>query len=196
MSISELIPDQELVDKLHNNDIDAFDQIFKRYSDRLYGFTFKYLKSKEETEGVIQDVFLKIWENRNKIKKETSLKSYLFTITYHKMCRIFRSRQLKLKYVETINGKQSTVVDSEEQIEYSTVLEMVDNFIGKLPQKQKTIFIKSRKEGKSTREIAEEMNLSAGTINNNISLALKFLRTHFSKEGIFLILFSLLLIFP
>ena len=45
MSISELITDQELVEKLHNNDIDAFDQIFKRYSDRLYGFTFKYLKN-------------------------------------------------------------------------------------------------------------------------------------------------------
>ena len=100
MAINEHQSDFELVEKLQKGDLDAFDQIFKKYGDRLFGFAFSYLKSKEETEGLVQDVFLKIWENRKNLKKESSLKSYLFTIAYHNMCRLFRKKQIHEKYLE------------------------------------------------------------------------------------------------
>ena len=60
--------DYELVEKLQKSDLEAFDQIFNKYCYRLFGFALKYLKSKEDTEGLIQDVFLKIWENRKNLK--------------------------------------------------------------------------------------------------------------------------------
>ncbi|WP_340112954.1 RNA polymerase sigma factor [Maribellus mangrovi] len=189
MPINENIPDYELVRKLHGDDVDAFDQIFNRYGDRLYGFAYKYLKSKEETEGLVQDVFLKIWENRKKLKKESSLKSYLFTIAYHNICHLFRKKQIFLKYIEESKVVETKTIDLEKQLEYEATLSQVDKLIDKLPGKQKEVFIKSRKEGKSTSQIANEMNLSPGTVDNYISTALKLLRKQISGEDFALLLF-------
>ncbi|WP_167618188.1 RNA polymerase sigma factor [Maribellus sediminis] len=189
MPINDNIPDYELVRKLHEDDVEAFDQIFKRYGDRLYGFAFKYLKSKEETEGLVQDVFLKIWENRKKLKKESSLKSYLFTIAYHNICHLFRKKQIFLKYIEESKVVETKTIDLEKQLEYQATLSQVDKLIDQLPGKQKEVFIKSRKEGKSTSEIAKEMNLSPGTVDNYISTALKLLRKQISGEDFALLLF-------
>lgn len=182
--------DSELVEKLRNGDIDAFDQIFKKYGDRLFGFTLGYLKSKEETEGLVQDVFLKVWENRKNLRKESSLKSYLFTIAYHDMCQIFRRKQIHEKFLEENENSAYLTTNLEEQLEYKATLEQINNLIERLPEKQKVIFNKSRREGKSTKEIAKEMNLAPGTIDNQISAALKFLRNHISENN-----FALLLLF-
>ena len=181
--------DYELVEKLQKGDLEAFDRIFERYSDRLFGFALKYLKSKEETEELVQDVFLKIWENRKNLKKESSLKSYLFTIVYHNMCKIFRKKQIHIKYLEEKDSLENESINLEEQLEYKATLEQLDILIEKLPEKQKTIFIKSRKEGKSTKEIADEMNLAPGTVDNQISAAIKFLRGQISGKNFALLLF-------
>jgi RNA polymerase sigma-70 factor (family 1) len=190
MAINEYKSDYELVEKLRKGDIEAFDQVFKKYGDRLFGFALSYLKSKEETEGLVQNVFLKIWENRKNLKKESSLKSYLFTIAYHNMCEIFRKKQIHEKFVKERSITIDATLNLEKQLEYKATIEQVDQLIDKLPEKQRIIFIKSRKEGKSTREIAEEMNLAPGTVDNQISAALKFLRKHISGNN-----FALLLLF-
>lgn len=189
MAVYESTSDYKLVDKLQKGNVDAFDQIFKKYGDRLFGFVFKYLKSKEETEELVQDVFLKIWENRKNIKKEFSFKSYLFTIAYHEICAIFKQKHIQVKIKEDFLLNKNQAVNLEEQLEYKSVLEFVDKLIEKLPEKQKIIFIKSRKQGKTTREIAKEMNLAPGTVDNQISMALKFLRENLPNNNLLFILF-------
>jgi RNA polymerase sigma-70 factor (ECF subfamily) len=194
MALNKNISDEELVEKLRKGDIEAFDAVFEKYSNRLFGFALKYLKSKEETEGLVQDVFLKIWENRKTLKKDASLKSYLFTIAYHNICKIFRKKQLHGKLKEEIGLTSEISVDTEEQINYHSTLEQIEQLIEKLPPKQRAIFEKSRQEGKSTREIAEEMHLAPGTVDNNISAALKFLRKHISGGNLALsLLFAVFL---
>lgn len=189
MAIKENKSDADLVDKLRSGDIDAFDQVFKKYGDRLFGFALSYLKSKEETEGLVQDVFIKIWENRKNLKKESSLKSYLFTIAYHDMCQIFRKKQIHEKFLEEKSATSDSTLKMDEQLEYKETLEQVNKLIARLPEKQRIIFTKSRNEGKSTKEIAEEMNLAPGTIDNNISATLKFLRKHLSGNNFALMIF-------
>jgi RNA polymerase sigma-70 factor (ECF subfamily) len=184
MTINNNSSDEELVEKLRKGDIEAFDAVFEKYSNRLFGFAMKYLKSKEETEGLVQDVFLKIWENRKALKKDASLKSYLFTISYHNICKFFRKKQLQGQLKEEIGLATGISVDTEEQIDYHSTLEQIEKLIEKLPPKQRAIFLKSRKEGKSTREIAEEMHLAPGTVDNHISAALKFLRKHVSGSNL------------
>ena len=66
--------DYEMAEGLQKGEMEAFNAIFKKYSARLYGFLIKHLKSEVETEGLVQNVFLKVWENRKNIKKEHSLK--------------------------------------------------------------------------------------------------------------------------
>ncbi|MCW3787325.1 RNA polymerase sigma factor [Plebeiibacterium sediminum] len=184
--------DYDMAEGLQKGEMDAFNAIFKKYSSRLYGFTIKHLKSEVETEGLVQNVFLKVWENRKNVKKEHSLKSYLFTIAYHEMVHVFK----KKKIFFDISAESAVSIRSdyelEKQIEYKFVLEEVDKLIDLLPDKQKQVFIKSRKEGKSTKEIAEELNISPGTVDNNISAALKFIRKHISSSNPAFFLFFIL----
>jgi RNA polymerase sigma-70 factor (ECF subfamily) len=186
--------DYDLVGQLHKGNVEAFDQIFNKYGNRLFGFALSYLKNREEAECLVQDVFLKIWENRKKVKHETSLKSYLFTIAYHELCHIFRKKQIHENFLVNKKSTSDLTVNMEEQMEYKATLEQVDKLIEQLPEKKRTIFIKSKKEGKSTKEIAKEMNLSPGTVDNQISSALKFIRSRISKNNFMLLLLFALFI--
>jgi RNA polymerase sigma-70 factor (ECF subfamily) len=188
--------DNDLVERLQNGDIEAFDTIYSKYSGKLYAFGLKYLKSTDETEELVQSVFLKIWENHKKLKKESSFKSYIFVIAYNDICNLFRKRNYRQKFInEMIYENQVASESAEEGIDYQSVLDHVNKIIDELPEKQKTIFLKSRIEGKSTKEIAKEAGLSPGTIDNYISESLKYIRNHIPKENLpVILLFNLFLL--
>lgn len=190
----DLIPgDIELVERLQKGDVEAFDLIYNKYSRKLYAFGLKYLRSTAETEELVQSVFLKIWENYKNLKKESSFKSYLFTIAYNDICKLFRKRNYLQKFVsDTLYENTQSSSETEDGIDYQFVLERVQQIVEKLPEKQKNIFLKSRQEGKSTKEIAEEVGLSPGTVDNYISESLKFIRSRLQNENLpVLLLFSL-----
>jgi len=188
--LKELDTDNELIDKLWIGDVEAFDRVYQRYAGKLYAFSLKYLRSKEEAEELVQSVFLKVWENQKNLKKNTSFKSYLFTIAYNEICNLFRRRKYQQDFIAKI-GIESSVTsgETENQIEFQFVLEQVDQIIARLPEKQKTIFLKSRQEGKSTKEIAEELGLSPGTVDNYISESLKFIRSNLKDKAFSTLLF-------
>lgn len=181
--------DNELVDQLINDDTIAFDKIFEKYSSKLYGFALRYLKSESDAEELVHNVFVKIWEKRKTIKRESSLKSFLFTITYHDILKHFRKKSFHHEFLKDSIYSENLTDNSSERIEYNSILEYVDKLIEQLPEKRKLIFIKSRKEGKTSKEIAKELNLSPGTIDNNISEALKFIKQGIKKESLAFVLF-------
>ncbi|HAZ03245.1 MAG: hypothetical protein A2W90_08645 [Bacteroidetes bacterium GWF2_42_66] len=191
-----LPPDNELIENLRKGDVEAFDLVYKKYAQKLYAFSLKYLKSVEETEELVQSVFLKVWENQQNLKTETSFKSYLFTIAYNEICNLFRRRKYQQKFISrTTTENQKTFEVTEDQIDYKFVLQQVEMILARLPEKQKIIFIKSRIEGKSTKEIASEHGLSPGTVDNYISEALKFIRANLKDEHLAVLLFLSLFFF-
>jgi RNA polymerase sigma-70 factor (ECF subfamily) len=185
--------DSILVERLQRGDIDAFDEIYAKYSGKLYAFGLKYHRSSADAEELVQSVFLKLWENHKHLKTESSFKSYLFTIAYNDMCKIFRKWNYQQKFInETLYENAQSATDIEGGIDYQSVLDQVEKIIDKLPERQKTVFRKSRLEGKSSKEIAKEVGLSPGTVDNYISEALKFIRNKMQNESLPLILFFLL----
>jgi len=188
------VPDDNiLVEKLQKGDIESFDSIYNKYSGKLYAFGLKYLKSTDEAEELVQSVFLKVWENYRNLKKESSFKSYLFTIAYNDMCKLFRKRNYQQKYIgDSIYENSESCVEMEDKIHFQSALDLVQKIIDKLPERQKTVFVKSRFEGKSTKEIAEEIGLTPGTVDNYISEALKFISRRLPGEKLpAILLFSL-----
>lgn len=182
--------DKELVGSLQRGDAGAFDKLFGKYANRLYAFGLKYLRSKEDAEGLVQGVFLKVWENRKKLKQEDSFQSFLFTIAYNDICNIFRKRLNERKYQEKLMLElDESLIVSDERVDFKSVLEQVDRLIEQLPEQQKLVFLKSRREGLSSKEIAGELNLSPGTVDNYISAATKFLRSRIGRDNIALLLF-------
>lgn len=182
--------DNELVERLQKGDVEAFDCIFNKYSGNLYAFGLKYFRSKVEAEELVQSVFLKVWENHKNLRKESSFKSYLFTIAYNDICKLFRKRNYRQKFIDdTLYENSHASYDVEDSLHYQSVLDRVREIVDELPEKQRTIFLKSREEGKTTKEIAEEVGLSPGTVDNYISEALKFLNKKLNKETLPVLLF-------
>jgi RNA polymerase sigma-70 factor (family 1) len=184
--------DSEIVERLQKGDVEAFDMLYEKYSGKLYAFSLKYLRSVHESEELVQSVFLKCWENHRSLRKESSFKSYLFTIAYNDICKIFRKREYHRKFLEDIMHKNTeSSSESEDSIYFQSVMERLQQIIDRIPERQKTIFLKSRQEGKSTKEIAKEVGLSPGTVDNYISESLKYIRSHLLNKNLLLLLFVL-----
>jgi len=190
------INDKTWVEALQKGDTNAFDQLFGKYSGRLYAFGLKYLRSREDAEGLVQGIFLKVWDNRRQLRNDTSFQSYLFTIAYHDLCNIFRKRTAERQFKEKLALEFSLKENlADSRADYKSVLEMADAIIEQLPETQRVVFRKSRFEGLTTKEIAAELHLSPGTVDNYISAALKFIRTRMEKENLAILLFGSLWIF-
>jgi len=189
-----VIPEEKsAVIKLKRGDLEAFDFLYELYANRLHAFGMKYLRSEADAEELVQSVFIKLWENRKKVDSELSFRSYLFTIAYNDICKLFRQKKYLKKYVaETLYGSEMFSSVSEESSDYRSVLKEVDRIISLMPEKQKRAFLKSKLEGKTSREVAAELGLTAATVDNYVSAALKTLKAGIKKENLSMMLFMLL----
>jgi RNA polymerase sigma-70 factor (family 1) len=188
--LDKFLPDIDLVKRLQSSDLKAFDIIYDRYSGKLYSFGLKYLRSTAEAEELVQSVFLKLWENHKHLNPDLSFKSYIFTITYNDICKSFRRKNYMQNFInEELLQNTDSSLETEQSIEYQSLLSRVQQIVEKLPERQRIIFKKSREEGKTTKEIAKELNLSSGTIDNYISAALSFLRKQLKSEDLALVLY-------
>ena len=188
--------DRQLVESLKKGDLFAFDQLFSKYNRKLYYFSKSYLISKEDSEGLVQEVFLIIWKQRKELKTHLSFNSYLYTITYNAIRKHFRKKIREKKYLnkflEDFDEKHNTTAIS---IEYNNLNELVNKAIDKLPEKRKLIFWLSRYEELTNEEIAKQLHISKKTVENQIHQALKLIRNQLGKETLFTILFYFLFIF-
>lgn len=163
----------------------AFESLFEQYSQKLYRFSYSYLKSESESEDVVQEVFLKIWENRANLKTGTSFQSYLFTIAFNSIRKSFnkkaRQDQFHNDLFEFLSVDNSSL---EIHPDYEALLSKLDTAIDQMPTRRKEIFLKRKKEGKSVRDIAETMNISPKTVENQITEAMNYLKREFDKDRI------------
>lgn len=180
-----------LVSRLKANDAYAFDELFNRYSKKLYGFGLNYLHSEGEAEELVQEVFLRIWENRHALKTGYSFRSYLFTIALNQIRRLFNRRALSLRYLREVNMQEADD-HTVESIDYASVLRRIDEIVESFPERKRQIFLKRRKEGKTSREIADELHISPATVDNQVSEALRLIRRTLTKEDLAGLLFCTL----
>jgi RNA polymerase sigma-70 factor (ECF subfamily) len=170
-----------LVSSLVEDNLLAFNELYKHYCSRLYLFAYGYLKSAEEAEELVQEVFTIVWEKRKLLKSELSFKSFLFTIAFNIIRKRFRLNRYLSEY---LSGKEENPVDDQttSTIVYNSLYNFISTLIDQLPKKRKEIFIKSRLEGLSIKEISEQLNISHKTVENQLSVALKFMRSKLDEE--------------
>ncbi len=187
--------EQELVILLRNDSPVAFEQLFGQYSQKLYQFVFSYLKSDADSEEIVQEVFLKIWKNRARLKSDKSFKSYLFTIAFNAVKKNFNKKMQEDKYKhELFEWLSQEKHELEFRPEFEALLEKLDSLIEQLPEKRKIIFLKRKKEGKPISEIADEMEISPKTVKNQITEAMNQLKKSFGNSDISSMLFYFLFV--
>jgi RNA polymerase sigma-70 factor (ECF subfamily) len=162
----------------------AFDNIYLLYSKRLYRFVYRFLKRETDTEEIVQEVFIKIWEARSKIDVYTSFESFIFTIAYNTTISLLRKRVTEKKYLDYLMSVQITENEPDlvEQINFNDLNESFHQLLNKLTPRQKEIFLLSREQGLSHAEIAKKLNISENTVKNHIVSALSFLKTNLDSS--------------
>lgn len=187
--------EQELVASLKRGSMSAFESLFSSYSQKLYRFSFAYLKSETEAEDLVQEVFLKLWENRAGLITGTSFQSYLFTIAANAIRKSFkknvRLEKFRIDIFEFLSIENPAL---EDQPGFEILLSKLDTLISQMPVRRQEIFLKRKKEGKSVSTIAIEMGITDKTVENQITEAMNYLRKAFREDKIAGEIFFLLFI--
>ena len=190
-----LYSDEELMQEITSDNMFAFDVLYKKYCKRVYKFGYSILKLQEESENLMQDVFLSLWENRHKVEKDASVKSYIFTIAYNSAISIIRKKAKESQFVEYLKSIQEINQEPVNvELEYNELTNKLDEIIKELPQRQKEVYLLHRVEGLKYNEIAERLHVSVNTIENHMSRALKTIREKLGNYSVIAILFFYLFV--
>ena len=180
----------ELLSLLKEGDMVAFDMIYEKYCKRLYGFVIRYVKQKIDAEEVVQEVFIKIWENREKINVYSSFESYIFTISYNSVITLLRKRVLEKKYIEHLKSSQKEgAFELIDEIYFNELNNKVNSLLNELTPRQREIFLLSREEGLTHDKIAQKLGISPNTVKNHLVATLSFLKLNIDDRLIINVLF-------
>ena len=185
----------------------AYKQLYELWVSRLYRFVFQYLKSEEATDDVVQETFLRIWTNREHLNPDQSFKSYLFTIAYHFLLKELR-RQIHNpsmeEYVEYRDKLASSANEIPDGLDYDRFVKALEKAKQHLSPRQREIFELNKEYGMSVAEISGKLNKEYGmsvaeisgklsvteqVVRNQLSAALKILRTELHQYYPLLLLF-------
>ncbi len=182
--------DTDLVKALIKGDIEAFDALFARYSGKIFLLGKRYLGTREDAEGLVQEVFIKIWEKKEQIKEHLSFRAYLFTITYNTIRRYFRVKYRKPELLQEIPEELAAKAEQvATHVEFLELVEEVERAIESLSPRQRQIYKMSRQDGLSHKEIARLLSLRPKTVENHIHEAIRKIREHLSRMDLLAIIF-------
>lgn len=167
----------DLVEKIRSGNHSAFETLFNLYYSRLCVFSNSYVKSLDISRDVVQEVFIKIWNNRKEFHISQSLKAYLYMAVRNQSLNFLQQRKQKQRLEERLK-KQQDLNEEIKQDEFNTeeLTEKVWKLVEQLPERRRAIFILYRKHGLSYLEIAEVMDIARKTVENQMGKSLKFLR--------------------
>lgn len=187
--------DEELMLEIKADNMLAFDILYQKYSKRLYKFAFSILKSNEESENIIQDVFLNLWENRQKVDKDSSVKYYVFTIVHNSAISLIRKKARTTQFIEYLKLHQNLNQEPVNvEYEYNELKDRLDLIVNHLPLRQKEVYILHNVEGLKYQEIAKRLNISENTIENHMSRALRTIREKLGNYSFVPLLFFFLFV--
>lgn len=170
------------VNDLQSGDKTAFEQLYFHFESRIFQFALKLTGDREEAGEVVQEVFIRLWENRKLVDTNKNFDGYLFLITRNIVYNHARQRAYKLaylKYLDNDNGLFQNV--TEEQVNFDELQQVLEEIYSDLPPVRKKVFIMSRIEGLSNHEIAEILHTSTSNIENHIHKALITIRQKLDK---------------
>lgn len=175
--------DRLLFKQIKKGNKKAFDSLFRKYYAQMVRFAMGYLHDGPVAEGVVQDVFIRIWEHAKNIEIETSLSAYIYRATRNQCLNLIKHEAVKRKYEQEQLGEATeTYQGGPGSINADKFKGALSLAVGKLPNKCREIFELAKFEGLSYDEIANYLKVSAKTVENQMGIALRKLREYLSPE--------------
>jgi len=171
--------------KISEGDEQSFALLFNAYIPQLESFVLKYTKSFEATQEVIQNAFIRLWLNRDKLTAVENPKAYVYKFVANE-CFSYLRKALRNDQVRDAFGKsQAESTNSTlESLYVRDIRSVIAATLQRMPEKRRQIYELSRMQGKNIREIAENLGLSPNTVKNTLVTALKTIREALEKHGI------------
>jgi RNA polymerase sigma-70 factor, ECF subfamily len=173
--MSEVLPEKETMEAIRNGDTTAFRRVFDAGYEDLCRYAYTILKDAAEAEDTVQSMFVKLWEKRGELEITQSVRSYLFRSVYNLCVNKLEHQQVRRRHQVTSQATLSLAVQPPE-VFTNELDDRIRKIVDKLPAQCRTIFIMSRYEELRYVEIAEKLNISVNTIQNQVCKALKILR--------------------
>lgn len=187
--------EETFADRLRLDDRTVIDEIYALYHHKIFRFSLAYLKNEDDAYDLVQEVFIKLWENRLSLKSDTRFDAFLFTIAKNSVLSLFRKRLTEQKYIDYLAvTATSNTQGTEEQTNYTFLKERYEQLIEQLPPKRKEIYKLSRIKGFSNKQIASLQGIAEKTVEDHLSKAFAFFKQHLGDFGIWTALFYYLFV--
>lgn len=171
------LSETEVLMKIQSGNESAYEMIFRTYYNPLCRYAYSFLEDKEEAEEVVQSAFITVWEKRNSLQIQTSLKSYLYRMVRNGCLNVIKHEKVKQQHVAHEMAVTEVSYESVSQKVYATELESkIAEAMKALPEQCRLVFQLSRFEELKYQEIADQLQISVKTVENHMGKALRIMR--------------------
>lgn len=185
LKLEKNIDENELLRRASRGDQSAFSTLFKSYHPFVYAFSRRITRSDELAEEVVQDIFLKIWVDRESLENIDNFGGYLNRIVRNHCYNVLRKLAMESKHASLLSTDFDDTDDSTvQQLDYSDVNEVLEGAIQTLSTQQKNVYQLCHQRGLTYQEAADELGISQQTVHAYMKDALRKIRDHFRKHGI------------
>jgi len=167
---------EQLIPLLLSGDEETFESVYKYFLRPLHRYAITMLKDDDAAKGMVQNIFLKLWERRETLQFNGSLQAYLYASVYHECLNYLRHEKVKLNHQDHITYSMKNNTETNDSMELTDLKEKVQQAMNLLPEKCRTIFQLSRFDELKYREIADFLGISIKTVEAQMGKALKILR--------------------
>ena len=177
-----MINDSEIIGRIRNGDIGQFELLFRSSYVSLVRFAMTLVRDHDTSEEIVQDLFFRLWKDRERLTIESSLNGYLFR-SVHNRClhHIEHKRVVERHAAEMLYSRQDTQESPSDILHYKELQSRIARILEKLPERCGRIFCMSRFEGLKYSEIADRLSVSIKTVEANMGRALKEFRKELSE---------------
>ena len=172
-----MVSDNEIIKRIRQGDVKQFESLFRSSYVSLVHYAKSFVRDHDSAEEIVQDLFFKLWDERDRITIETSLNGYLFRSVHNRCIHLLEHRKVIEKHErETITGQKGSIENVSEQVQYNELQSAVAIILERLPERCGKIFCMNRFEGLKYNEIAEKLAISVKTVEADMGKALKEFR--------------------
>ena len=180
MSLNSNSDQSKLLYELSQGNELAFTKLYNEYKNVVFSTALKITKSRMLAEEVVQDVFLKIWQNHENLAEITNIENYLFIISRNHIFDMIKKIARDTSLVVDSNYKNTSTNNTEDAIKDDQYNVILNQIVDQLPPQQQKIYKMAKWDGLSHQKIGEDLGISTETVKKHMAQALKFVRTKIS----------------
>ena len=164
------------VEKISESDKEAFNSLFRSLYPQLLKYALRFIRSKVVASDITQDAFVTLWDKRDELDGQRSVKAYLYRIVRNSSLNYIRDHSSETIGLDDVEESRIEVAEEEQPEETDELINLLKEWIKELPDRRREAFVLSRFEGLDHEEIADVMDISSNTVNNHIVAALDYLK--------------------